>query len=185
MALRAIAALGLASVALAAPKSEGLHKRWLETRGETLFNVFKRDGDSTSLAYVENSGICVSDRSSITLLHQDLGPETLTTCVGDHRGSHHLLGIPGRRFGLYERYAHVVLVLLGPRGGFHCPSGALAQWWTGLQQHVRFPHLLRPRRFPWLQMFCNMKGIELLGNFDTDAVFTNLGSVFSRSMVCS
>ncbi|KAJ4413605.1 hypothetical protein N0V82_008427 [Gnomoniopsis sp. IMI 355080] len=58
MAFRFLAALGLASLAAAAPKSEGLHKRWLETRGETLFNVFKRDGDSTSLAYVENSGIC-------------------------------------------------------------------------------------------------------------------------------
>lgn len=59
MALRILAALGLAGLAAAAPKSEGLHKRWLENRGETLFNVFKRDGDATSLAYVENSGICV------------------------------------------------------------------------------------------------------------------------------
>lgn len=61
MAFRFLAALGLASLAAAAPKSEGLHKRWLETRGETLFNVFKRDGDATSLAYVENSGICVCE----------------------------------------------------------------------------------------------------------------------------
>lgn len=65
MALRTLAALCLASFAVAAPKSgapqsEGLHKRWLETRGDTLFNVFKRDGEKTSLAYVENSGICVS-----------------------------------------------------------------------------------------------------------------------------
>lgn len=63
MALRLLTALGFASLATAAPKSEGLHKRWLETRGETLFNVFKRDGESTSLAYVENSGICVCIRS--------------------------------------------------------------------------------------------------------------------------
>lgn len=62
MALRLLTALGFASLAAAAPKSEGLHKRWLETRGETLFNVFKRDGESTSLAYVENSGICVGTR---------------------------------------------------------------------------------------------------------------------------
>lgn len=63
MALRLLTALGFASLAAAAPKSEGLHKRWLETRGETLFNVFKRDGESTSLAYVENSGICVCIQS--------------------------------------------------------------------------------------------------------------------------
>ncbi|CAN8097836.1 unnamed protein product [Discula destructiva] len=58
MAFRTLAALCLATLATAAPKTEGLHKRWLETRGDTLFNVFKRDGDATSLAYVENSGIC-------------------------------------------------------------------------------------------------------------------------------
>lgn len=65
LALRTLVALCLASLATAAPKTEGLHRRWLETRGETLFNVFKRDGDSTSLAYVENSGICVSPRVQI------------------------------------------------------------------------------------------------------------------------
>ncbi|KAF3761952.1 putative carboxypeptidase S1 [Cryphonectria parasitica EP155] len=46
---------------MAAPKSqssEGLHKRYLETRGDVEYNVFKRAGDKTSLAYVENSGIC-------------------------------------------------------------------------------------------------------------------------------
>lgn len=75
MALRTLAALCLATLATAAPKSGGLHKRWLETRGETLFNVFKRDGDSTSLAYVENSGICVSSPLQLADLAQQPHPE--------------------------------------------------------------------------------------------------------------
>lgn len=63
MSFKILASLGLASLAMAAPKAdrpEALHRRYLETRGGIDYNVFKRDADAnTSLAYVENSGICV------------------------------------------------------------------------------------------------------------------------------
>lgn len=59
------ALLGLASLALAAPgkgsSSESLHKRYVEERNGVTYNVFKKREDATtSLSYVENSGICVS-----------------------------------------------------------------------------------------------------------------------------
>lgn len=63
MALRMLASLGLAGLALAAPardSSEALHKRYLEERNGITYNVFKRDNSNTALSYVENSGICVS-----------------------------------------------------------------------------------------------------------------------------
>lgn len=57
------ALLGLASLAMAAPSKDGssqsLHKRYVEERGGITYNVFKKREDATtSLSYVENSGIC-------------------------------------------------------------------------------------------------------------------------------
>lgn len=62
-----LALLGLASLSLASPTKEAapeaLHKRYVEERGGITYNVFKKREDAaTSLSYVENSGICVSDR---------------------------------------------------------------------------------------------------------------------------
>lgn len=62
MSFKLLASLGLASLAMAMPqsaKSESLHKRYLETRNGVEYNVFKREGAKSSLAYVEDSGICV------------------------------------------------------------------------------------------------------------------------------
>lgn len=113
MALRILAALGLAGLAAAAPKSEGLHKRWLETRGETLFNVFKRDGDATSLAYVENSGICVW----CPILNSSTPPPIVDdmfadNTAGDDRGCDDLFRLSRRGLELCLHHAHVVLVSL-------------------------------------------------------------------------
>lgn len=61
MAFKLLASLGLASLALAAPRdiSQDLHRRYLEERNGITYNVFKRAESESSLSYVENSGICV------------------------------------------------------------------------------------------------------------------------------
>lgn len=56
---------GLTGLTLAAPgkgsSSGSPHKRYVEERGGITYNVFKKREDAaTSLSYVENSGICVS-----------------------------------------------------------------------------------------------------------------------------
>ncbi|PSR99103.1 carboxypeptidase-like protein S1 [Coniella lustricola] len=38
--------------------TESLHRRYLETRNGVEYNIFKREGAKSSLAYVEDSGIC-------------------------------------------------------------------------------------------------------------------------------
>lgn len=62
MSLRVLALLGLASLAAAAPKvkdsTSTVHKRYIEERNGVTYNVFKRAGDTASLSYVKNSGIC-------------------------------------------------------------------------------------------------------------------------------
>lgn len=60
MALKFLASLGLATLALAAPRdsAEAMHKRYIEERNGITYNVFKRAESKSSLSYVENSGIC-------------------------------------------------------------------------------------------------------------------------------
>lgn len=62
MSLRALALLGLASLAAAAPNmkpaASTVNKRYLEERNGVTYNVFKRAGETSSLSYVKNSGIC-------------------------------------------------------------------------------------------------------------------------------
>lgn len=62
MSLRALALLGLASLAAAAPNmkpsASPVNKRYLEERNGVTYNVFKRAGETSSLSYVKNSGIC-------------------------------------------------------------------------------------------------------------------------------
>lgn len=179
MGLRTLAALCLASLAVAAPqsagpKSEGLHKRWLETRGETLFNVFKRDGEKTSLAYVENSGICVSGPPCC---HAPRNASQLRAHIriGDYAGSDNLLWIPGRRPRLEEHHAHVVLVLLGSCKCFHCSLGGLAERRAGMQQHVSCLVCLTQRDAVVTQ--------NLPRYPSTNETPLKSGSVFSKSMV--
>ncbi|KAI3394111.1 hypothetical protein diail_3235 [Diaporthe ilicicola] len=62
MSLRALALLGLSSLAAAAPGSKAstskFDKRYVEERDGVTYNVFKRAGETASLSYVKNSGIC-------------------------------------------------------------------------------------------------------------------------------
>lgn len=62
MSLRALALLGLASLAAAAPSSKTssgkVDRRYIEERNGVTYNVFKRAGEASSLSYVKNSGIC-------------------------------------------------------------------------------------------------------------------------------
>lgn len=62
MSLRALALLGVASLAAAAPNmkpsASTVNKRYLEERNGVTYNVFKRAGETSSLSYVKNSGIC-------------------------------------------------------------------------------------------------------------------------------
>lgn len=58
MSLRGLALLGLASLAVAAPSASTVHKRYVEERNGVTYNVFKRAGETSSLSYVKNSGIC-------------------------------------------------------------------------------------------------------------------------------
>lgn len=58
MSLRVLAVLGLASLAAAAPSASTVNKRYLEERNGVTYNVFKRAGETSSLSYVKNSGIC-------------------------------------------------------------------------------------------------------------------------------
>lgn len=58
MSLRGLALLGLASLAVAAPSASTVNKRYVEERNGVSYNVFKRAGETSSLSYVKNSGIC-------------------------------------------------------------------------------------------------------------------------------
>lgn len=62
MSLRVLALLGLASMAATAPNmkpsASTVNKRYLEERNGVTYNVFQRAGETSSLSYVKNSGIC-------------------------------------------------------------------------------------------------------------------------------
>lgn len=60
MSLRTLAILGLASLAVAAPKAStnSVSKRYVEERNGISYNVFKRANDNSSISYVTDSGIC-------------------------------------------------------------------------------------------------------------------------------